>query len=121
MEAPASVDEYMAGLPGDSRAALDKLRKTIQAAAPEATDAISYGMPAFRDHGRILVYYAAFKEHYSLFPASKQVIADFEEELRNYPTSKGTIRFPMDKPLPTALVKKIVKARLAENAGLRKR
>lgn len=116
MDGPSTVEDYMAGLPDASRAALEKLRKTIKAAAPLATETISYGMPAFKDRGRILGYYAAFKDHYSLFPASKQVIADHEEELKPYFTSKGTIRFEPGKPLPVALVKKIVEARLADAA-----
>ena len=116
MATPANVEEYMAALPQGSRKALERLRKTIKAAAPEATEAISYQMPAFRDHGRVLVYYAAFKDHYSLFPASGAVIETFAEELKPYLTSKGTIRFDLGKPLPVALVKKIVKARLEENA-----
>ena len=117
MDEPGTVEDYLAGLPDGSRVALEKLRKTIKAAAPKATETISYGMPAFKDGGRILVYYAAFKDHCSLFPASKQVIADHEEELKAYFTSRGTIRFDPGEPLPVALVKKIVKARLAENAA----
>jgi uncharacterized protein YdhG (YjbR/CyaY superfamily) len=117
MTAPASVEAYLAGLSGDSRVALETLRETIKAAAPEATDAISYGMPAFKDHGRVLVYYAAFKHHYSLFPASKGVIEALREELQPYEAGKGTIRFRMEQPVATALVTKIVKARLEENAA----
>jgi uncharacterized protein YdhG (YjbR/CyaY superfamily) len=121
MAAPTTVEDYLAALPDGSRAALEKLRKTIRAAAPDATEAISYQMPAFKDHGRILVYYAAFKDHYSLFPASTTVIEAFGEELKPHVRGKATIRFDAEKPLPTALVKKIVKARLEENAALRSR
>jgi len=117
MAAPTSVEDYLTALPWESRAALEKLRKTIKAAAPEATETISYQMPAFRDHGRLLLYYAAFKDHCSLFPASTAVIEAFRDELAPYYTSKGTIRFHPEKPLPAALVKKIVKARLEENAA----
>ncbi len=117
MAAPTSVEDYLAALPEASRVALEKLRKTIKAAAPEATETVSYRMPAFKDHGRLLVYYAAFKDHYSLFPASKAVIRAFEEELKPYFTGKGTLRFHLDKPLPVALLKKIVKARIDENAA----
>lgn len=117
MVAPSSVEDYLAALPKESRAALEKLRKTIKAAAPEATETLSYHMPAFKDHGRILVYYAAFKDHYSLFPASGKVIEALGEELKPYFTGKGTIRFHADKPLPAALVKKIVKVRIEENAA----
>ncbi len=116
MAVATSVEDYLATLPEGSRAALEQLRKSIMAAAPEATEGISYGMPAFKDHGRMLVYYAAFKHHYSLFPASKEVIEALREELRPYEVGKGTIRFRMDQPVPTALVQKIVKARIAENA-----
>ncbi len=118
-DAPTSVDDYLAALPEESRAALEKLRKTIKAAAPEATETISYQMPAFKDHGRFLVSYAAFKDHCSLFPASEAVIEALGEELKPYFTGKGTIRFLPDKPLPAALVKKIVKVRIEENAARR--
>ncbi len=121
MAAPTSVEDYMATLPKGSRAALEKLRQTIKAAAPEATEAISYQMPAFKDHGRVLVYYAAFKDHYSLFAASGTILGTFAEELKPYVSGKGTLRFEMGKPLPVAVVKKIVKARLQENAARRSR
>jgi uncharacterized protein YdhG (YjbR/CyaY superfamily) len=118
---PTTVDDYMAALPAGSRAALQKLRTTIKNVAPEATETLSYHMPAFKDRGRILVYYAAFKDHYSLFPASGAVIEALADELKPYFSGKGTIRFDADEPLPVALVKKIVKARLEENAARRRR
>ena len=121
MAAPTSVEEYMAGLPEESRAALEKLRKTIKSAAPGATEAISYQMPAVKLDGRSLVTYAAFKDHCSLFPMSLKVIADHMDELKPYFSGKGTIQFSVDKPLPAALVKKIVKARIAENAARKRR
>jgi uncharacterized protein YdhG (YjbR/CyaY superfamily) len=121
MSAPTSVEGYLAALPEESRAALEKLRKTVRAAAPEATESISYKMPAFKDHGRFLVSYAAFKDHCSLFPASAAVIEALGEELKPYFTGKGTIRFHADKPLPAALVKRIVKVRLEENSAHRGR
>jgi uncharacterized protein YdhG (YjbR/CyaY superfamily) len=121
MAAPTSVEDYLAALPEAPRAALEKLRKTIRAAAPEATETISYQMPAFKLHGRFLVSYAAFKNHCSLFPASEAVIEALGEELRPYFSGKGTIRFTTDKPLPTALVKKIMKTRIEENAALTRR
>jgi uncharacterized protein YdhG (YjbR/CyaY superfamily) len=121
MAAPTSVEDYLASLPEGSRAALEKLRKTIKAAAPEATETISYQMPAFKDHGRSLVSYAAFKDHCSFFPMSMKVIEAHREELKPYFTGKGTIRFQADKPLPAALVKKLVKARIEENAARRRR
>jgi len=117
MAGPTSVEDYLAALPAEQRAALEKLRKTIRSAAPEATETISYQMPAFKDRGRFLVSYAAFKNHCSLFPASNAVMDALGEELKPYFSGKGTLRFTADKPLPAALVKKIVKARLEENAA----
>src|ERR671931_122780 len=105
MPGPTSVDEYLSALPEESRAALERLRRTIRAAAPEATETISYQMPAFRDHDRLLVSYSAFKEHCSLFPMSKQVIATYGEELKPFFTGKGTLRFRPDQPIPDAVVK----------------
>ena len=119
MAVPKTVDDYMATLPDRSRTALEKLRGTIKAAAPEATETISYQMPAFKDQGRILVYYAAFTDHCSLFPASETVIDALGEEVTPYFTGKGTIRFDLGKRLPVGLVKKIVKARLAEKCSRR--
>ncbi len=121
MATPTSVEDYLAAVPEKSRAALEKLRKTIKAAAPEATETISYQMPAFKDHGRFLVSYAAFKDHCSLFPASNAVMEALGEELNPYFSGKGTLRFTADKPIPAALVKKIVKARIEENAARRRR
>ena len=117
MDASADVEHYLAALPVESRAALEELRRNIRAAAAGATETISYGMPAFKDNGRSLVAYGAFKDHCSLFPASGKMIEDHKRELAGFTTSKGTIQFTLDKPLPIALVKKIVKARLAENAS----
>ena len=113
----SDVDDHLAALPPDQRAALEHVRATIRAAAPAATEAISYGMPAFKQDGRGLVGYAAFKAHCSLFPMSSAVIADLAGELEGYATSKGTIRFTPGKPLPDALITRIVRARLAELAA----
>jgi uncharacterized protein YdhG (YjbR/CyaY superfamily) len=121
MAAPTNVDDYLAALPEAPRAALEKLRKTIKAAAPEAAETISYQMPTFKEHGRFLVSYAAFKDHCSLFPASTKVLEAHGEELKPYYSGKGTLRFTADKPIPAALVKKIVKTRIEENAALRRR
>jgi uncharacterized protein YdhG (YjbR/CyaY superfamily) len=121
MAAPTSVEDYLAALPEESRAALQKLRKTIKAAAPAATETISYQMPTFKHNGRFLVSFAAFKDHCSLFPASEAVIEALGEELKPYFSGKGTIRFHADRPLRAALVKKIVKVRLEENAAIRRR
>jgi uncharacterized protein YdhG (YjbR/CyaY superfamily) len=119
MAGPTSVDDYLAALPEEQRAALEELRKTIKAAAPAATESITYQMPTFKDQGRFLVSYAAFKNHCSLFPASKAVMEAHGEALKPYFSGKGTFRFRPDKPIPAALVKKIVKIRIEENAASR--
>jgi uncharacterized protein YdhG (YjbR/CyaY superfamily) len=112
--APAkNVDEYLAGLPKEVRATLEKLRKSIKAAAPKASEVISYQMPMYKQNG-MLVGFAAFKDHCSIFPGPA-VIKAHKEELKGYYTSKGTIRFSVDKPLPAALVKKMIKTRIQEN------
>ena len=121
MPAPASVEAYLAGLPQVSRANLERLRKVIKAAAPKATETISYQMPAFKHDGRLLVSYAAFKDHYSLFPMSGSVIEALGDELTPYASGKGTIRFNPDEPLPVALVKKVVRVRLKEIAARKPR
>ncbi len=117
MATPTSVDAYLAALPDDRRAALEELRETISAAAPEATQTISYQMPTFKSHGQFLVSYAAFKKHYSLFPASEAVVDALGDDLKPYLAGKGTIRFSGDAPMPLALVTRIVQVRLAENAA----
>lgn len=110
-----TVDDYLAQVPEPARSTLDKVRAIIRSAAPaEATEVISYGMPAFR-YKRPLVAYAAFKNHCSLFPMNASLIREFGKELAGYETAKGTIRFAVDKPLPATLLRKIVKARVAEN------
>jgi uncharacterized protein YdhG (YjbR/CyaY superfamily) len=112
--APArDVDEYLAGVPKEARAVLEKLRQTIKAAAPMASEVISYQMPMYKHHGMVMGF-AAFKDHCSIFPGSA-VMDEHKEELKRYSTSKGTIRFPVNKPLPAALVKKLVKTRIKEN------
>jgi len=112
--APAqTVDDYLAALPEEARATLEKLRKVIKAAVPKATEVISYQIPMYKHHG-MLVGFAAFKDHCSFFPGANP-IATHKDELKAYETSKGTIRFPIGKPLPAALVKKLVKTRVAEN------
>ena len=104
----------MAALPAESRVVLAHLRETIRAAAPEATEAISYQMPAFKRDGRFLVSYAAFKDHCSLFPASGAVMDALGEELQPYVSGKGTLRFTVEDPIPDRLVRRIVEVRLAE-------
>lgn len=108
------VDEYMAQLPDDRRAVMEQLRSTIRSAAPDATEAISYNMPAFRLGGRFLVSYEAFKRHYSLFPWSDDMVAELGEEMQPYAVGKGTIRFPADEPIPLELVTRIIEIRNRE-------
>jgi uncharacterized protein YdhG (YjbR/CyaY superfamily) len=120
MDEPNSAEDYLAALPDDARAALEKLRKTIRVAAPMATEGISYGIPAFKHRGA-LVSYAVFKDHCGFFPMSPKVIEEHADELKSYDLSKGTIRFRMDKPLAAALVKKLVRARIKENEARRAR
>jgi uncharacterized protein YdhG (YjbR/CyaY superfamily) len=117
---PKTIDEYLAAVSPDKRAALEKLRKTIKAAAPKAEECISYGLAAFRLDGRVLVYFGASTNHCAFYPGSAATVADYKHELKGYETSKGTIRFPADKPLPASLVRKLVKARIAENAAKKK-
>jgi len=118
MSEPTTVDAYLAAMPDERRAAMEELRRTIRAAAPEATEAIAYRMPAFRSRGgKFLVSYDAYKRHYSLFPASGAVVEALGDELTPYLSGKGTIRFPADEPIPTALVMRIVKVRVEENAA----
>jgi len=110
-----TVEEYLASVPQPARATLEAVRAAIRAAAPKsATEVVSYGMPAFKDN-KVLVWYAAFSNHCSFFPTAA-VIEQFKNKLKGYPISKGTIQFPTDKPLPAALVKMMVKARLAQTA-----
>jgi uncharacterized protein YdhG (YjbR/CyaY superfamily) len=108
-------DDYLAAVSDDKRAALETLRKTIKAAAPEAKECISYQLPAFRLNGKFLVAYCAAANHCAFYPGS--VVGALKEELKDYATSKGTIRFPADRPLPPALVRKLVKLRIAKNSG----
>jgi uncharacterized protein YdhG (YjbR/CyaY superfamily) len=109
------VETYLARCPEPHRTTLEKLRATIGSVVPKGTtEAMSYGMPSFHYKGG-LVAYAAFKEHCSFFPMSGSLVGEFAEELKGYKTSKGTIQFPIDKPLPAALVKKMVKTRIAQN------
>ena len=118
--ASGSLEDYLAKVPRPSRAAFDKLRAAIRSAVPRAAvETISYRIPAFKDDV-ILVWFAAFANHCSLFPTAS-VIAKFKAELKDYSTSKGTIHFPLERPIPVTLVKRIVKARVAEVAGKKRR
>ena len=118
MAGPTTVDEYLVTLADDRRPAMETLRAAIRAAAPEATEVLAYKMPAFRSHGgQFLVSFDAFKNHYSLFPASDAVVKGLGAEIEPYLVGKGTIRFPASRPIPVALVTRIVEIRVAENAA----
>ncbi|HEX6329710.1 MAG TPA: DUF1801 domain-containing protein [Actinomycetota bacterium] len=120
MEKPTSVEGYFKGLSEEHRKPLQKLRETIAAAAPDADEGITYSMPGFTLGGRGFVGYMAFKDHYSFFPMSSGVVEAHRDELGDLVTGKGTISFDYGRPLPVRLVKKIVKARLAEATARRK-
>jgi uncharacterized protein YdhG (YjbR/CyaY superfamily) len=113
---PKTIDEYLAGLNEAQRTTLEQLRKAIRAAAPKAEECISYGLAAFRQNG-MLVGFGATAKHCAFYLMSASTVAAHQEELKDYDTSKGTIRFPADQPLPASLVRRLVKARLAENGG----
>jgi uncharacterized protein YdhG (YjbR/CyaY superfamily) len=115
-----TVDEYIAKFPKDVRDVLEELRRVIAEAAPEAEEAISYGMPAFKLHGRSLVFFAAWKSHVGFYPGGPSAIEAFKKELSPFKLSKGTVQFPLDKPIPFDLVKKIVKFRVEENKSKKK-
>jgi uncharacterized protein YdhG (YjbR/CyaY superfamily) len=118
--APKTVDDYLAQVPEPAHTTLQKVRAAIRSNLPSAaTETISYKIPAFR-HGKVLIWFAAFANHCSLFPTAR-VIEMFKDDLRPYNLSKGTIQFPTDKPLPAALIKKLVKARLAQIAAKKRR
>jgi uncharacterized protein YdhG (YjbR/CyaY superfamily) len=108
-----SIDEYIAGFPTDVQVTLEQIRATIRAAAPDASEAIKYGMPTFVQHGN-LVHFAAFQNHFGLYPAPSGIEA-FKNDLAVYGQAKGTIRFPFSTPIPFELIARIVKFRLAEN------
>jgi len=118
--APQNVNEYLASVPEPARGTLNKMRAAIRSAVPpEATETISYRIPAFKHNG-VLVWFAAFSTHCSLFPTAS-VIEAFKNELKGFSTSKGTIHFPTDKPLPITLIKKLVKARVAQSESKERR
>ena len=116
---PQTIDEYLAPLSNEKRAALEKLRRAIKSAAPKAEECISYGIPAFRLDGRMLVAFGAAAKHCSFYPGAYPV-KTHKEELKAYDTSKGTIRFQVDNPLPATLVRKLVKTRIAEYSSNKK-
>jgi len=111
---PRTIDDYLARVSPAKRALLQKLRKTIRAVAPKAEECISYGIPAFRLNGRSLVFFGAWANHCSFYPGSSTTLKKFRNDLKGFQITKGTIRFSPDNPLPNTLVKKLVKARIAE-------
>src|SRR5437870_4218359 len=114
---PKTVDEYLASVNSDHSKALQKIRETVHAVAPNAQECVSYGIPAFRLNGRSLVFFGAWANHCAFYPVSSATLKKFRDELRDFQISKGTLHFSPDKPLPMALVKKLVKARIAENSN----
>jgi uncharacterized protein YdhG (YjbR/CyaY superfamily) len=110
MKAAKDVDTYIKSWPSGTQKLLTQMRSTIRATAPSAVEGISYQMPAYKYEGKPLIYFAAAKEHVGLYGPA---VVEFEEDLQGYSTSKGTLRFPLDKPVPAPLVKKLVKARMA--------
>lgn len=117
---PESVDEYLAALPDDARETLRQMREMVRAMVPDAVEGLSYGMPAFRLKGKPVAGFSAAKGHCSFHPMSGAIVEAHQSELAGYETSKGTVRFPIGKPLPASIVEKLVKARIAEiEAGKR--
>ena len=119
MRGAKTIDGYLAALSSDKRAALERLRRTIRAAVPRAEECISYQLPAFRLDGRMLVWFGAGAKHCAFYPGA--VVGDLKDELADYETSKGTVRFSSDRPLPAPLVRKLLKARIAQNAARKER
>jgi len=115
MTKPATIDEYIGGFPTEVQQVLEEVRETIRQAAPGATEGISYAMPAFSLHGSYLVYFAAFKSHIGLY-ALPTAHKAFEEDFSHYKTGKGSVQFPLNKPMPLELIGRVVKFRVKENA-----
>jgi len=111
---PTTIDDYLANVTPDQKAALEKVRKAIRAAAPGTEECINYGVPAFRLGDKCVAGFGASAKHCSYYPMSGRVVTELAHDLTGYKTSKGSIQFPADKPLPAALVRKLVKARIAE-------
>jgi uncharacterized protein YdhG (YjbR/CyaY superfamily) len=114
-EKPKDIDEYLGRLGEEQRGALERVRKIIRSAVPGAEECISYQLPTFRLNGRLLVAFGAAAKHCAFYPMSGATIAEYKNDLKGFDVSKGTIRFTVDKPMPAALVRKLVKARIAEN------
>lgn len=121
MKSYNDTESYIADQPPAVQKLLKDMRQAIRKAAPEATEKISYGMPSYHLHGRYLVYFGAFKNHVSLFPASSAATEAFKRDLSGYESSKGTVRFPLDNPLPLPLIRKIVMYRVKENLAKKKK
>jgi uncharacterized protein YdhG (YjbR/CyaY superfamily) len=118
---PENIDDYVAAFPPDVQATLQRVRGSIRRALPGAEEAISYGIPAFTLNGRVVIYFAGWKQHYSIYPATARLVAALREQLDPYEVNdKGTIRFPLDAPVPVALVARIAKFRAGESAELAK-
>ena len=116
---PTTIDEYIAGFPEDTQLILEQVRGTIKGAVPGSEEKISYGIPSITLNGKYVLYFAGYKKHIGVYPVPRK---EFEKDFAPYKTSgKGTIQFPLDKPLPAGLVKKLVKARVAENDQKQKR
>lgn len=115
-----SVDEYIAAQPEERRIALKQVRSIIRKALPKAEEVISYKIPAYRVPGGIALYFAGWKQHYSLYPANDRVVAAFKEDLAPYKRSKGTVRFPLSEPVPAKLIERIAKFRAKELAARQK-
>jgi uncharacterized protein YdhG (YjbR/CyaY superfamily) len=111
---PGTIDEYLAGVNPNQRATLEVIRKAIHAVAPGGEECISYGIPAFRLNGHSLIFFGAWTNHCAFYPGSSTLLKKFRDDLKGFQVSKGTIRFSPDSPLPIALVKKLLKARIAE-------
>lgn len=123
MSKPATIKEYLATIPAEAIETVHKIRQIIQKAAPKAEEGLSYGIGGFRQNGKYFIYYSGYKKHTSIYPAPRGH-EEFEDELSNYKGGKGTVQFPLDKPLPTALIRRIVLFRLKENeekAGMTKK
>jgi uncharacterized protein YdhG (YjbR/CyaY superfamily) len=111
---PKSVDEYIAAFPKEVQGILQEIRETIKEAAPDVDETISYGMPAFNLNGKYLIYFAGWKKHVALYPVDGKIVTALSEELAGYKGTKGSVHFPLNKPMPLDLIRKIVALRLAE-------
>lgn len=117
---PLSIDEYMGLQPVPVREKLEEVREVIRRAVPDAEETISYGMPAYKLHGRVILYFAGWKEHLSLYPGNARLVAELADELTQYEVRKGTIQFPLDKPVPAKLIARVAKHRAKEEADRQK-